>query len=218
MACDRTDPPPTSTPTPPSRSLTGEEVLDRSRDAVAGAEGFRFELTHRDGVTALADGISVERAEGAAVKPGSYRLEADTRVGSDYLETRVVVIGEDTWVWNSLNSTWSSLGPDDTAFGFFNPPELLARIMGDMSSPQLTAPGGEVYSLAATLPASALEPLTGTAQEDMTVSVEVQVNADSFYPEAVEITGPVTPSEADDIVRLIHFWDFEEELTIEPPG
>ncbi len=205
-------------PTP--EPLTAAVVLERAVSAVAGAPSFRFELTHRRGATVLSNGIQVDKATGAAVVPDRYSLDADTRIGRAYFRTQVVVLGEVTYMRNPLADRWDKLTAEESPFGFFNPPALVAGIIGQVMEPALgTVPDsieGE-YVIDGRLPAAALKPLTGAVDEAAVLAVRIRVAADDFLPSSAEITGRATADESDDIVRVIRLWDFGARIELEPP-
>ena len=63
----------------------------------------------------------------------------------------------------------------------------------------------------------ALAPLVGGTLRGVTVQVLLTIDTDDLYLLEARFEGPVTPTDAQDVVRVITLGAFDEAVTIEPP-
>ena len=69
------------------------------------------------------------------------------------------------------------------------------------------------------LPVEALEPLLGgSLMEGNTVDVRLTIDSDSLFLTSAVLDGRLTPIEPDGVVRTITLSEFNEQVTIDPPG
>lgn len=218
LACSSNDrPEPVSTLEP----LSPEEVIARSSEALTGVKTFRFVLSHDHGETILTSGIKVQRAIGTAVAPDSYTLDADTLVAGFFVNTRVVVINKDSYMTHPITRRWQLLEPGASPFGNFDPTLLVANILEQVTEPVHAPPGSGQdgrYLIDGSLPAVALRSLTGGVDESAPpLAVRVTVDGVTFLPVEARITGRATEAESGDLVRTVRLFEFDADISIEPP-
>ena len=73
------------------------------------------------------------------------------------------------------------------------------------------------YRLAGILPAEALAPLVGPTLTDVTVGVKLTIDRRSNQLLRAEFKGRVTPTDAEDVERVIVLSRFDEAIIIEAP-
>lgn len=210
-----------SGPVPTLEPLSAEEVIARSSDALSGLNSFRFALSHDRGNTVLTNGIEVQRVNGTVLAPDSYTLDADTLVAGFFVNTDVIVIDQDSYMTHPITHRWELLGPDISPFGSFNPTVLVASILEQVDTPvQDLADSGKdgVYVINGTLPAAALSSLTGGVDESAPpLAVRITVDGATFLPIEARITGRATEAESGDLVRTVRLFEFDADITVEPP-
>lgn len=218
LACSSRD---QSEPVPALEPLSASEVLVRSSDALSGLTSFRFALSHDRGNTVLTNGIEVQRVTGTAVAPDSYSLDADTLVAGFFVNTQVIVIDQDSYMTHPITHRWQLLESDVSPFGTFNPTLLVASILEQVDGPAHAPPSSGkdgVYVIDGSLPAAALKSLTGGVDESAPpLTVQVTVDGATFLPVEARITGRATEAESDDLVRTVRLFEFDGNITVEPP-
>ena len=222
LACSSGGP---TDPVPTVEPLSPPEVIARSSDALSGLASFRFALSHDRGNTVLSNGIQVQRVTGTAIAPDRYTLDADTLVAGFFVNTQVIVIDQDSYMTHPITHRWQLLGADVSPFGAFDPTLLVANILEQVGDPvhapvqDLAAPGNSgVYVIDGDLPAAALSSLTGGVDESAPpLSVRITVDGVTFLPVEARITGRATVGESGDLVRTVRLFEFDANITIEPP-
>ena len=207
---------PSPAPTP---SITAAEVVERTRQATAELDSFRFSLYHESGHTALPGGIVLKSAEGAAVAPDKLSFTAKTTVGRAFVKIEAILTGGDTYMTNPVTGNWSRLPPGESPFGTFDPPRLVATILGQVERPSFaeTPVSDAGYTVSATVSAAAFASLVGHVNPEYTVDVLLRVDPASFHLMRVDATGRVADAEPEDVRRIIELSDFDAAITIEPP-
>ena len=210
----------TAEPSPaPTPAITAAEVVDRAREVTAGLSSFRFRLGHESGHTALSGGIVLKSAEGAAVAPDKLSFTAKTTVGRAFVKIDAVLTGGATYMTNPVTGNWGKLSPEESPFGTFDPPLLVASILGQVEDPSFAeppAPGAD-YAISARISAAAFASLVGHVNPDYTVDIIVTIDSASFHLKRVDATGRVTDAEPEDVRRIIELSDFDAAIVIEPP-
>jgi len=200
-------------------AVTAAEVVARARDSTAALHSFRFLLSHESGHTALPGGIALTSAEGAAVAPGNLSFTAKATIGRAFVKIDAVLTGGNTYMTNPVTGTWSELPAEDSPFGTFDPPLLIATILGQVEHPSFAEPPspGVDYAISARISAAAFASLVGQINPEYTVDVVLRVDPAGFHLKRVEATGRVADAEPEDVRRIIELSDFDASITIEPP-
>ena len=209
-------PEPSPVPTP---AITAADVVERTRQATAQLNSFRFSLYHESGHTALPGGIALKSAEGAAVAPDSLSFTAKTTIGRAFVKIEAVLTGGETYMTNPITGKWNRIPPADSPFGAFDPPGLVATILGRVEHPSFAeTPAPDAgYTISATVSAAAFASLVGHVNPEFTVDVTLTIDPASFHLERVDATGRVADDEPEDVRRIIELSDFDAAIVIEPP-
>ena len=197
------------------------EIISRSSNVLSGIKTFRFGLAHDNGNTILSNGIEVPNASGSVMVPDSYTLDADTLVSGLFLNTRVTVVNQDSYMTHPITRKWQLLEPGTSPFGTFNPVSLVASILEQIEEPQIApAEASKVgsYVIDGHLPTTALKSLTSDVDETAPrLDVRVTIDSSSLYPVEARITGRATTTESRDLVRTVRLFEFNADISIEPP-
>jgi len=207
---------PSPAPTP---AISAAEVVDRASEVTAGLSSFRFRLYHESGHTALPGGIVLKSAEGAAVAPDKISFTAKTTLGRAFVKIEAVLIGGDTYMTNPVTGNWAKLRPEDSPFGTFDPPRLVANILRQIEQASFAEPPAAAadYAISARVSAAAFASLVGHVNPEYAVDVILTVDSASFHLKRVDATGRVTDAEPEDVRRIIELSDFDAAIAIEPP-
>ena len=211
------DLPPSPTVTPTPTPISPQALLDGSSRVMEALESFHFRLHHESGSTKLLPSLLMDEAEGDVVRPDGISVEFSGSFGRFAIESGLITLGDDSYMTNPLSGKWESVPREVSPLGFFDPSRGIASMMSRVEGSSLLSSDGEVYRIGGTLPAEALAPLLGTTVEGTTVVVELTLDASDLYLLKAVVDGRVTPSDADDVVRVITLSRFNEPVTIEPP-
>lgn len=216
--CDLASQEPTPTPVPTPTPINPAVLLAESGDAMNALRTFRFKLAHNKDGTPLADGISVTDAEGSVVSPDRISVDFSGVFGGFAIRSGIIAIGANGYMTNPLTGEWESVAAEVSPLAFFEPQTGIGAMMRSVESPTLVSSSDGVHIVEGGLAVSVLAPILGGAATDGDVRVELTVAADSLLLEKAVITGRVTASEADGVIRTITLWDFDAPITINPPS
>jgi len=189
---------------------------------MARLNSFRFKLSHPRGATRLAGGLTLERADGSVVAPGSYEITAESSLGRGLIKLSAIVIGAETYITNPLTGTWIKASEGASPLAAANPSLLIAKMLSTMEDPTFAdrpGTGGE-YSVQGRAPAAALQSLVGAVNEARVVDVLLVVDATTFNVKRVRIAGGVTddePADPSETVREFQLFDFNASIQIRAP-
>ena len=216
LACTADAPTPTPTP-PPNAQL----ILERSGEAMALLDSFRFEMSHRNGGTPIAEGLVVKEVLGDVVKPDKLKLSWEGTFGGFFVKSRVITLGGETYMTDPISGRWGPLTGDVNPLGFFDPAVGIASIMGDLTEVSLvgleTVGTAQAYRMKGKLPSLSLAPLLGTVASDLMVDTEMWIGVEDMYLRQVVFRGRVTPGDPEDIRRTIKLSNFNQPVSIEVP-
>lgn len=197
-----------------------EEVLAQSRAAMREVERFQFSLTHPEGATAVGGGLTVRRADGAVIGSERLQLEAEADFGRLFVRVEAIVIDGQTWMTNPLTGNWGEIEPEESPFGFLDPPVVVANILGEVSevcyfesdqSDDSTVITGKVAS-------EALAPLVGAVAPGSVLDVRLTFDSETSRLTVSRIAGKLQDEDEESFVRLIELSGFGSNITIEPPS
>ncbi len=195
-------------------------VLERSGKIMQALQSFQFELSHDEGGTEFMPGLIVEEATGDVVNPDRLALSFSGTFGGGYaIKSRMVTIGENTYMTNPLTGAWQEMSSSVSPLGFFNPSVGIAAMMLRLEQARrIEVDREDVFRLTGALPADALAPLLGQTLQDALVDVDLTIDADDLYLLEARVSGRVAEPDTDDIVRTIEIRRFDEPFVIEPPS
>ena len=212
-------PDPTAVPLPTPTPIDVAALLTRSGEATGALNTFRFQLEHnRDGGTPLTDTLTVTEADGRVVSPDSVSIEFAGTLGNFAVRSSLITLGDDSYMTNPLTGVWEQVAREVSPLGFFDPQRGIGSMMTEVQSPVLVSKSEADYEIEGALPVEALEPLLGGLVEGTTVNVRLTIDSDSLFLKRAILDGRVTAIEPDGVVRTITLSEFNEQVTIEPPG
>ncbi len=198
------------------------QVIAQAAQRVVGMSSFHFALEHAGAGTPLAAGLELWKAVGDVVAPNRIRATIDGTMMGMAVQVKVVVIGDTVFMTNPLPpGQWQSFASGLSPVGFFDPQTGLSALfegVSDLASlGEDEVAGVAAYHLSGRVPAGALESFTGSSLPGAVVGVELWVDKESFWLRRVKLTGQITPTEGEGIVRWLLFSRFNQEISIEPP-
>lgn len=211
-------PPAQTTPTP--RPLDIDMLLKESGRVMSALGTFHFTLKHEGGSIQLFPGLDIEEAEGDVVSPDKLEVKFTGVFGEGYvIKSGLIILGDSSYMINPLTGEWEAAEIGVTPLGFFNPRLSISSIMSKLEKPRQLKEGsrGQVHRLAGSLPAETLAPLLGETLKDATVQIELAIDSESSHLLEATVIGPVTPSDVQEVVRVLTVSNFNKPVSIEPP-
>ena len=226
VACGRSEQPvpaatQSPTPTPAPTSFDVEATLKGSGEVMQGLGSFHFRLYHEKGSLRLLPGFLIDEVEGDVVNPDKLSVSFNGRYGTGLaIKASLIALGGDSYMTNPLTGRWESVAAKVSPLGFFNPGQGIGAMVLQLQNVRPLSDGladEVVYRLGGDLPSDALSPLLGTTLEDTTVRVELTIDAKDLYLLRARFSGRVTPTDTDDMVRVITVSAFNEPVDIQAP-
>ena len=212
-------PDPTAVPIPTPTPIDVAGLLARSGEATSALNTFRFQLEHNGrGGTPLTETLTVTEADGTVVSPDSVSVEFAGTLGNFAVRSSLITLGDDSYMTNPLTGAWEQVAREVSPLGFFDPQRGIGSMMTEVQNPVLVSKSGEEFEIEGALPVEALQPLLGVLAEGDTVDVRLTIDSDSMFLTQAILDGRVTAIEPEGVVRTITLSEFNEQVTIEPPG
>ena len=218
MSCGgNSTPEATAIPAPTPTPVNVEELLRVAGAATAALDTFHFLLEHNTGGTPLAPNLTVTEAKGDVVNPDGISTEFAGTLGAFAVRSSLITLGDESYMTNPLTGAWESVPKEVSPLGFFDPQSGIGAMMTQVQSPALLSSGDGEFRVGGILPVAALEPLLGSATDGTTVKAELTIDADTFFLTEAILTGRVTATEPDGVVRTITLTEFNQPLSIVAP-
>ena len=204
---------PISTPTP----VNVEQLLRDAGAATAGLDTFHFLLEHNTGGTPLAPNLTVTEAKGDVVNPDGISTEFAGTLGAFAVRSSLITLGDESYMTNPLTGAWESVPKEVSPLGFFDPQSGIGAIMTQVVNANLLSIREGEIRVGGSLPVAALESILGSATDGTTVEAELTIDAKTLFLTEAILTGRVTATEPDGVIRTITLSKFNQPLTIVAP-
>ena len=214
-ACSRPEPPATATPIDP------QAVLRQSGQVMQNLESFHLLLRHENGSTQFLPGLNVEEAEGDVVTPNTISISFSGTYGTAFaVRASIVTLGDASYMTNPLTGEWETVATGVSPLGFFDPTRGIGAMTSQVDQAHLLGeskgdPG--VHRIGGTIASEVLQSLLGTTLVGKTVQVELTIDADRLFLLEARLTGRVTPTDDDNVIRVITLSKFNEPVDIKAP-
>ncbi len=217
-ACAKT----ASTPATPSPTpLSAAQVLDSGSQKLEAAGSFHFALDQVGGGTPIAMGIEMTKASGDLVKPDKLKTVIVGTAAGFSIQVQVITVGGATYMTNPLSGNWELLPSTFQVLSVFDPASGVAAIMKEIAGAVRLADedlGGTLcYHLSGDVDSSKLAAIAGSSAQGVTIKAEVWIAQSDFLPRQIKLTGKITATEKDGIVRTLTFSAYNEDVKIEKP-
>jgi hypothetical protein len=203
-------------------ALTAADILGKSYDAMQAAKSFHFLLAHEGGGTPIGSGIEMTDVDGDIVRPDKLSAEITGTFMGSTVNASLVTVGDVTMMTNPMSGKWEVLPASFKVLAVFDPGTGIGAIVNGLTGAALLAEEkiGDVlcYHIKGDIATPALAPLTGTTAKDGTVAAEVWVTKDSFTVQQIKLTGKITDTEKDGIVRTLTISAYDKDVTIALPA
>jgi hypothetical protein len=209
------------TKAPSTTTLSAFEIFNKSYDSLQAVNSFHFLLDHTGGGTPITNGIEMTKAAGDVLKPDKMQAAIDGTAMGFAITVKLVSVGDKTLMTNPLNGKWESPSAQFQVFNIFNPATGIGAITKGITNPSILAEdqidSTPCYHLKGTIVSEALRPLTGNSITGVSISSEVWIGKLDFLMRQVKLTGKITDTEKDGIVRTLILSNFNQQIDITLP-
>ena len=221
---------PTEAPTPeptevPVSEVDPKEVLTLASVNFTALRKFAFVLEYENGALGIEElGVDMNRVEGDIIIPDqlSATLDATARqLGGINVSVSAIGIGELAWVTNPFDpSQWLELEGGNPLQGMFDPGAGVEAVANTATNPVITGDdtidGVETWVIEADLDAGDLQAFAADATAGYPIEGIVWIGKDDLKFRRIELHGPMSENDPDDIVIILELADTDIDA-INPP-
>lgn len=204
-----------------STALAPQEVLNKAYDSMQAVNSFHFALDQVGGGTPITMGIEMTKASGDVIKPDKIQTTISATALGAVVEVKMVTVGGTTKMTNPLSGQWETLSDQFKVLAVFDPASGIAAVIKGLANPTAlqdeTVGGTLCYHLKGTITSDVLSPITGAAAKGVPIATEVWIGKQDFLVQQVKLTGKVTDTEKEGIVRTLTFSNFNQNINITLP-
>ena len=179
---------------------------------------FHFELEHENGSTQIVRGIAMERAVGDIVGVDRLRLTVEGRAGPLDFEIGIVILPDESWIQNPITQRWER--EEISVEELFDPASGVVALMRSAGAPTIEGreriAGVETYRVSTEVESGELTVFPG-AEPGRLVPATAWIGVDDPLVHRLEVRGPISDGEEDDIARRLDLSDFDADFDIAPP-
>jgi hypothetical protein len=206
-----------ATPTP---TLSAQDLLDAAYQTTNAASSFHFVLSHENGSTPIANGISMTKAEGDIQKPDRFKATVTGQLSGFTVVVPVINVGDQVWLSLSGNK-YSPLPNGVGAAAILDPNNGVLKALKGVKNPQIAGHeklnGVDTTVVAGDVDAGDLTSLAQNAQAGKQVKGKAWIGDADHRLYRLRIDGPLNDQEPANIARIIDLSQFNEKLDIQPP-
>lgn len=193
------------------------EVLATAGSQFDALEAVRFRI-EVDGVPVFFDDegtLAATAADGQYAAPGSFQALVDVTAFGLKTQLGAISVGEDRWVTNPVTGEWEllAIGTGFDPLVLFDPGTGVGATVGNLDATLISFDSS--YHIRGTVGGPTVKVLTAGLLEEGELDVELSIDAESL--QIVELAFDTTSDEG--ISNwTISFSEFDEPVTIDPPG
>ena len=211
----------TTTVTTTAASLTASQVISQASDKLDAVNSFHCTLDQTGGGTPIGSGVEMTKVNGDIVKPDKLQATLTGMISGMSVSIQMISVGAVTYMTNPLTNSWEQLPTEFAVLSVFNPNTGVTAIMrgitglSKLSDEQLA--GVNCYHLSGNIDSANLSPITGSSVPGTAIGVELWVGKDDLLVRSIKLTGQITATEVQGIVRTLSLSNFNETLNIALP-
>ena len=211
----------TTATTTTAASLTASQVISQASDKLDAVNSFHCTLDQTGGGTPIGSGVEMAKVNGDIVKPDKLQATLTGTVSGMSVTIQMISVGTVTYMTNPLTNSWEQLPTEFAVLSVFNPNTGVTAIMrgitslSKLSDEQLA--GVNCYHLSGNIDSANLSPITGSSVPGTAIGVELWAGKDDLLVRSIKLTGQITATEVQGIVRTLSLSNFNETLNIALP-
>jgi len=206
-----------ATPTP---TLSAQDLLNAAIQTTNDLSSFHFVLTHENGSTPIANGISMTRADGDFQKPDRFKAKVTGTLTGFTVDVNAINVGDQVWI-NLTGNKYTPLANGVGAAAILDPNNGVLKALKGVKNPQIVGHeklnGVDTTIVAGDVDAGDLTALAQNAQAGKQVKGKAWIGDADHRLYRLRIDGPLNDSEPANIARIIDLSQFNEKLDIQPP-
>lgn len=198
------------------------ELVAAASARLSDAASFAFALGHEAGATVVLDDIAITEADGVVVRPDRLSADLVAEVVGQRVELGAVGIADTVWLTNPFDRESWTVVPGVTIGDLLDLAALPGALdaVTDLEVAGESTIDGVVHDRVTGEIASAdlVAVLPSAAEPGATVGVELLLAVDA--PDRlgrVVLTGPLSPDDDPEVVRVLDVDDLDVDVTIDPP-
>jgi lipoprotein LprG len=207
--------------TPSATPLSAAAIQSTASDKLQALNSFHFVLEQVGGGTPITMGIEMKGAQGDVVKPDKLQMTITGTAMGFSLTVQLVEVGKTIMMTNPLNGNWENLSDQFQILSVFDPNSGVAAILKGMANAARLADetnaGVNCYHLKGTVDSESLTALAGSAASGVAINAEIWIGQADFLVRTIKLTGKITPTEVDGIVRTLTLSNFNSPVAITLP-
>jgi hypothetical protein len=201
--------------------LTAKDIFNQSSENMQAVNSFHFVLDQVGGGTPITMGIEMIKAEGDVVRPDKLQTTIGGSAMGMSIEVKLVTVSGKTLMTNPLTGGWEALSDQFQVLSVFDPGTGIPAIIKGISNPTSLSNEqlGDIlcYHLKGNVASEALRPLTGSSTAGVIINTEVWIGQKDFLVRQIKITGKITDSEKEGIVRTLTLTNYNQNANITLP-
>jgi hypothetical protein len=206
---------------PSTTTLSASDIFNKSNDSMQAVSSFHFLLDHTGGGTPITNGIEMTKAAGDVVRPDKMQATINGSAMGMSIEVTLVSVSGKTLMTNPLNGKWESPSEQFHVLSVFDPATGIGAITKGIANGSVLAEeqidGTLCYHLKGVIVSDALRSLTGNVTTGVSINCEIWIGKQDFLARQVKLTGKITDSEKEGIVRTLSLSNFNQQINIALP-
>jgi len=202
-------------------SLSASQIIEKSSEKMQAINSFHFALDQVGGGTPIAMGIEMKKADGDVVRPDKLKMTISGTVSGMSLEVQMITIGGVMYMTNPLSGKWELPPAEFKVLSVLDPNAFIATVMKNVTG--LTELNDEesagviCYHLSGSISSDDLSAITGSSVKGVAINIEIWIGKDDLLVRNIKVTGKITETEVQGIVRTLNFSNYNEAVKIELP-
>ena len=203
-------------------SPTPQDLLNTATKNTEVLKAFHFTLTHENGSTPVAQGISMSKADGDFVQPDRMKATISGTVAQGFdIDAKVISVGNNVWI-ALIGNRYLPLPNGVGAASILDPNNGVLKALHGVKSPQFAGTekvnGVDATVVSGTIDAGDLTALDADAQAGKSVKGKVWIGNTDQRVYRLRLDGPLNDQEPANIARILDLSQFNESVTIQPPA
>jgi outer membrane lipoprotein-sorting protein len=200
--------------------MPADQVISKAASAIQSASSFHFtfEASKPDKPQ---PGLFVSEADGTVAKPDKLSGSVNATFGGLPVNLKVVVDGQSQYITDPVSGSWTKASAALNVTQYFDPSKGASDILGKIKDPRSdgteSVGGVDCYRIKGTVPASALQAISGEVSATADLNTTLWVGASDFLMRKVQLDGPLATGEPASMSRTITFSDYNKDVKIETP-
>lgn len=201
---------------------SAQDLLNSAIENTAALKAFHFTLTHENGSTPVAQGISMKKADGDFVQPDRMRATVSGTLQQGFaIDANVISVGNNVWIALVANK-YVPLPNGVGAASILDPNNGVLKALRGVKSPEYSGSdkinGVDMTIVSGTIDAGDLTALDSQAQSGKPVKGRVWIGNSDQRVYRLRLEGPLNDQEPANIARQIDLSQFNESVDIQPPA